>query len=90
MIPTRTVRTTFQAAALIALLAAGCGPDPDLRREVDELLARFEAERQALDHPYIARVFDAGVTEGGLSGRRPLGHGMRASEYPRVAVFEFR
>jgi serine/threonine protein kinase len=33
-----------------------------------ELLARFEAERQALammDHPHIARVLDAGTTEGG-------------------------
>lgn len=33
-----------------------------------EVLARFAAERQALamlDHPNIARVFDAGMTEGG-------------------------
>jgi hypothetical protein len=33
-----------------------------------EILARFEAERQALammDHPHIARVFDAGTTSGG-------------------------
>ena len=33
-----------------------------------ELIARFEAERQALammDHPNIARVFDAGATEAG-------------------------
>ena len=33
-----------------------------------ELIARFEAERQALalmDHPHIARVFDAGATETG-------------------------
>jgi serine/threonine protein kinase len=32
------------------------------------VLARFEAERQALalmDHPNIARVFDAGTTDGG-------------------------
>src|SRR5206468_11793020 len=32
------------------------------------VLARFEAERQALalmDHPHIARVFDAGTTEAG-------------------------
>jgi tetratricopeptide (TPR) repeat protein/serine/threonine protein kinase len=34
----------------------------------DRVIARFEAERQALalmDHPHIARVFDAGTTEGG-------------------------
>src|SRR5262245_50372957 len=33
-----------------------------------EIIARFEAERQALalmDHPHIARVFDAGGTETG-------------------------
>src|SRR5207253_6497887 len=33
-----------------------------------EVIARFEAERQALalmDHPNIARVFDAGSTESG-------------------------
>jgi tetratricopeptide (TPR) repeat protein len=33
-----------------------------------QLLARFESERQALalmDHPYVARVFDAGTTEDG-------------------------
>src|SRR5262249_41497611 len=33
-----------------------------------EVIARFEAERQALammDHPNIARVLDAGATEGG-------------------------
>src|SRR5262249_9920459 len=33
-----------------------------------QVLARFEAERQALalmDHPNIARVFDAGTTDGG-------------------------
>jgi serine/threonine-protein kinase len=33
-----------------------------------QVVARFEAERQALalmDHPHIARVFDAGVTEAG-------------------------
>ncbi|HWB03677.1 MAG TPA: serine/threonine-protein kinase [Verrucomicrobiales bacterium] len=33
-----------------------------------EVIARFEAERQALammDHPNIAKVFDAGATEGG-------------------------
>ncbi len=34
-----------------------------------EVIARFEVERQALalmDHPNIAKVFDAGATEGGL------------------------
>jgi eukaryotic-like serine/threonine-protein kinase len=39
-----------------------------LGMETKEVLARFEAERQALalmDHPAIARVYDAGVTEGG-------------------------
>src|SRR5947207_7208606 len=33
-----------------------------------EVIARFEVERQALammDHPHIARVFDAGTTETG-------------------------
>src|SRR5262249_32002226 len=33
-----------------------------------QVIARFEAERQALalmDHPHIARVLDAGTTEGG-------------------------
>src|SRR5262245_27483546 len=42
-----------------------------------QVLARFEAERQALalmDHPHIARVLDAGTTEGepgGVSPGRP-------------------
>lgn len=34
-----------------------------------DVVARFEAERQALalmDHPHIARVYDAGTTSGGL------------------------
>src|SRR5208337_38332 len=34
-----------------------------------QVVARFEAERQALammDHPNIARVFDAGTTDSGL------------------------
>ena len=34
----------------------------------DQIIARFEAERQALammDHPNIARVFDGGTTDGG-------------------------
>jgi serine/threonine protein kinase/WD40 repeat protein len=50
-----------------------------------QVLARFEAERQALalmDHPNIARVFDAGETEGG----RPyfvmeLVHGVPLTRY---------
>lgn len=36
--------------------------------DTHEVIARFEAERQALarmDHPNIARVFDAGMTDGG-------------------------
>ena len=39
------------------------------------VLARFEAERQALalmDHPNIAKVLDGGTTDG---GRRLLRHG---------------
>ncbi len=40
--------------------------------DTKNVIARFEAERQALalmDHPHIAKVFDAGATE---SGRRIL------------------
>ncbi len=36
--------------------------------DTKQVIARFESERQALalmDHPYIARVFDAGTTEQG-------------------------
>jgi eukaryotic-like serine/threonine-protein kinase len=39
-----------------------------LGMETRSVIARFEAERQALammDHPYIARVFDAGATDRG-------------------------
>lgn len=39
-----------------------------LGMDTTEVIARFEAERQALarmDHPHIARVFDAGATETG-------------------------
>ncbi|MEO7799911.1 MAG: WD40 repeat domain-containing serine/threonine protein kinase [Opitutaceae bacterium] len=39
-----------------------------LGMDTREVIARFEAERQALalmDHPHIARVFDAGSTENG-------------------------
>lgn len=66
-----------------AYLAAHCGDDSELRAAVERLLAaheqpagmdsrqvlaRFEAERQALalmDHPNIAKVFDGGMTEQG-------------------------
>ena len=37
-----------------------------------QVVARFEAERQALammDHPNIAKVLDAGMTEGRLPSR---------------------
>src|SRR5262249_3644428 len=43
-----------------------------------QVIARFEAERQALalmDHPHIAKVLDAGTTEGepgGISPGRPF------------------
>src|SRR5206468_3395445 len=51
--------------------------------DTKEVVARFEAERQALalmDHPNIARVFDAGTTESGrpfvvmelVRGRSPI------------------
>src|SRR3954447_2429878 len=53
--------------------------------DTDQVVARFEAERQALalmDHPNIARVLDAGATEAG----RPffvmeLVHGIPITEY---------
>ena len=53
--------------------------------DTKQVIARFEAERQALalmDHPNIARVFDAGATESG----RPyfvmeLVHGVPITEY---------
>src|SRR6185295_2798002 len=56
-----------------------------LGMDTRNVIARFEAERQALalmDHPNIAKVFDAGVTETG----RPyfvmeLVRGIRISEY---------
>ena len=38
--------------------------------ETDRVLARFESERQVLallDHPFIAKVFDAGATDSGCS-----------------------
>ncbi len=53
--------------------------------DTKQILARFEAERQALavmEHPNIAKVLDAGATEGG----RPyfameLVHGVRLTDY---------
>ncbi|UCD53049.1 MAG: protein kinase [Phycisphaerales bacterium] len=56
-----------------------------LGMDTRQVIARFEAERQALallDHPNIAKVFDAGATETG----RPyfvmeLVHGMSITEY---------
>ncbi len=59
-----------------------------------EVIARFEAERQALammDHPNIAKVFDAGATESG----RPyfvmeLVHGMPITEYCDVNELTIR
>src|SRR5947208_4515555 len=56
-----------------------------LGMDTRQVIARFEAERQALalmDHPNIARVFDAGTTEKG----RPffvmeLVNGVRITEY---------
>ncbi|MBL8900785.1 MAG: protein kinase, partial [Planctomycetes bacterium] len=39
-----------------------------LGMDTKQVIARFEAERQALammDHPHIAKVFDAGTTDGG-------------------------
>ena len=54
---------------LVALKVVKAGMD------TDQVLARFEAERQALalmDHPNIAKVFDAGPT---ADGRPVLRHG---------------
>src|SRR5262249_40054975 len=56
-----------------------------LGMDTKQVVARFEAERQALalmDHPSIAKVFDAGVTEAG----RPyfvmeLVRGIKVTEY---------
>jgi serine/threonine protein kinase len=41
-----------------------------LGMDTKQVVARFEAERQALammDHPHVAKVLDAGTTEGGKS-----------------------
>ena len=48
-----------------------------LGMDTKEVIARFEAERQALalmDHPHIAKVFDAGTTDFGLGAS--LGYGL--------------
>src|ERR1035441_9489098 len=56
-----------------------------LGMDTKSVIARFEAERQALammDHPNIARVFDAGATETGRSFFvMELVHGVRITEY---------
>ncbi len=47
-----------------------------LGMDTKQVVARFEAERQALammDHPNIAKVLDAGTTEGRLPSRLPAG-----------------
>ena len=49
-----------------------------------QVIARFEAERQALammDHPHIAKVFDAGATDGGPALFRD-GAGAGRSRHP--------
>jgi hypothetical protein len=49
-----------------------------------QVIARFEAERQALalmDHPNIAKVFDAGVTESPLPAS---GHPLPSSDEGRA------
>ncbi|HEX5053896.1 MAG TPA: serine/threonine-protein kinase [Planctomycetota bacterium] len=54
-------RGAIRRVAAVKVLKAGL--------DSKEVLARFEAERQALaimDHPSIARVFDAGLTDAGL------------------------
>ena len=43
-----------------------------------QVIARFEAERQALammDHPNIARIYDAGTVGEGISGQEPVASG---------------
>ena len=48
-----------------------------LGMDTKQVIARFEAERQALammDHPNIAKVFDAGTTETGRKMIRTFGH----------------
>jgi len=56
-----------------------------LGMDTREVVARFEAERQALalmDHPHIAKVFDGGATESGRSFFvMELVRGQRVTEY---------
>src|SRR5258708_6298913 len=50
-----------------------------LGMDTEAVIARFEAERQALalmDHPNIAKVFDAGATESPSPHPQPLSHRM--------------
>ena len=62
--------------------------------ETGETTARFEAERQALalmDHPNIARVFDAGVTDGGqLYFAMELVRGVAVTEFCDAARLNLR
>src|SRR5436190_1530627 len=60
-----------------------------LGMDTRQVIARFEAERQALalmDHPNIAKVFDAGVTErpltAGSAGVSPASSVLRTKEQP--------
>ena len=56
--------------------------------DTKQVIARFEAERQALammDHPNIARVLDAGATDDGPALLRD-GAGPRASRSPSTAT----
>ena len=59
-----------------------------LGMDTKAVIARFEAERQALammDHPNIAKVFDAGATDSGPAVLRH-GTGARASRSPTTAT----
>jgi WD40 repeat protein/serine/threonine protein kinase len=68
--------------------------------DTKQVIARFEAERQALammDHPHIAKVFDAGTTDGGKSEIRVSrsegevkDEGRRAKGERRSSKFERR
>ena len=55
--------------------------------DTKEVIARFEAERQALammDHPNIAKVLDAGTTE--PAGRTSSWNWSRACRSPTIAI----
>jgi len=59
-----------------------------LGMDTESVIARFEAERQALalmDHPNIAKVLDAGATEATLSHPMREGLGVRAFVMSRLA-----